>query len=1280
LKLQLPSPTNSLYNFLEGRLPPPAHTFLRLIDITEEDEKQKTEKEIANRRTRIGARKDEVTAQVKREIYANGELDEYYQGLIDWTNDDDQRQEYEEKKLRRSYDHLLVLESEQKEALRDHVMKMAAGMVIIKRPFKLAWDITLEWSDVESVAQSDLSTIQQYSQLFPDTGLAKVLSGYLQANGLGAQDSNAAAATIDDDDDDNEFGGGGVPLMTPEDAILLMNEGLSEAKESILAHRIMSEYYLQLEEYESAVEIVRQGLKLGIIEQRKSGLTLQQSLDSMNTTLGTALIKYQSPRNHPEAKTIFEKILNRKPNYTPALLGVGLILEEEENYAAAADYLSKALKRDPDNIRIGVEAAWCKSLTGDVEYSLNELEEYLERMDEKSSAEMRAQTLYRIGRCEWELKTSKSDRKDRKGPYAKFLQAIKTDINYAPAYTSLGVYYEDYAKDKRRARQCFQKAFDLSASEIIAAERLAKSFADQGDWEIVEVIAQRVVDSGNARPPPGSHKKGISWPYSALGVVQMNRQDYQKAIVSFLAALRISPDDYHSYVGLGESYHNSGRYNSALRTFNYAEKPDDGIKMKKSTEDWFTKYMLANVSRELGSFDEAINSYREVLSFREQEFGVHIALMQTLLEKATTSIETGFYGRAIECAKDSIGVCLDIVKYRSNAFNIWKGVADACGVFSTVQALAVELPLDKVLMLLTHDVDVKIYDQFADVDEVGKSALKALHQIRLDATKENAVQAASFCSILAHKRAIDCSSNDIHAQAVAWYNLGWAEYTAHNNLEQRADPVTDKLDNEKKYIRAAMRCFKRAIELEAGNFEFWNSLGVATSKLNPKVAQHAFVRSLHLNERNPKAWTNLGTLYLFNSDYELAHLAFSKAQSADPEYSHAWVGEGIVALLFRDAKEALLHFTHAFEISDSATTIVKKELAKYAFDDIQEAKDTNDIQLRSMLPVLALQQLNALNASDLPYDHLSALFRERMGNHSYAITTLTQICKALEASYEETESSTTLLRFAQAKSDLARNYLATHAYEESAAEAEIVLDLTDEAESSEVDLRNSIRLSARLTVGLAKYYLNDTEGSLVAFRAALEETKASPDVVCSLAEVLWAKGGSDERSVAKEQLFESIGKGTGHVGPVVLLGAMAALEEDNDTAEAVRDELEVLRTRDDLLPADLERIEHVLEALVSLNVDDEASRLQEMQKSVMLTPYLPAGWNRLADDFGHAPSADMALLMAERNIPPRGTMNAKSLAEAFVRTGRLADAQRAIMVAPHEKTTWNGFVRAITGE
>jgi superkiller protein 3 len=426
---------------------------------------------------------------------------------------------------------------------------------------------------------------------------------------------------------------------------------------------------------------------------------------------------------------------------------------------------------------------------------------------------------------------------------------LQSNINFAPAYTSLGIYYADYAKDRKRARKCFQKAFELSPGEVLAAERLARAFADQGDWDLVEIVSQRVVDSGKARPSPELEKrKGVSWPYAALGVVKLNRQEYAKSITFFQAALRISPEDYHSWVGLGESYHNSGRYIAATKAFEQAKKLENTFDQRRGpVESWFANYMLANVKRELGEYVEAVQGYREVLTTRPGEFGVLIALAQTLVEGARRDIETGFFGRAIEGAKDAIRVSHEIVEHSPEAFNLWKVVGDACVIFSWVQVYVEEFPCKDIKNLLEKNIAIEEYDLLADIDGIGVAALPSLIRENEEPTGSSTLAKSLHAGILAHKRAIFASTDDTHAQAVAWFNLGHSEYRSHVCLHSYEN--TDKPRKSSRYLKAAIRCFKRAIELEAGNSEFWNALGVAASLLNPKVSQHAFVRSLHLNDK-----------------------------------------------------------------------------------------------------------------------------------------------------------------------------------------------------------------------------------------------------------------------------------------------------------------------------------------------------------------------------------------------------------------------------------------------
>lgn len=1126
----------------------------------------------------------------------------------------------------------------------------------------------------------DIATLRQFVDLFPDEGLSKVVTAWL-SSGIAKHPLVAEGESRQGPD----LSEGGVALtqhvpVSQEDCLVLMIEGIAEAQKSPLAHCLLGDYYLFLEEYESAVETSRKGLKCASAEAKKTDLAFQKTRDALSSTLATALVYYQAPRNHLEAKAIFESILKRKPHFTSALIGIGLVLEEEEEYEQAFQFLEKALKQDPSNGRIGAESAWCQALAGDYKTGLERLQGYLEypQLDatKQRGRELRAQTLYRIGVCLWELDPSKPARKDRQRTYAKLLAAIKANPNYAPAYTLLGIFYEDYNKDRRRARQCFQKAFELSPSEVVAAERLARLFANQGEWDIVEVVSQRVVDSGKARQTPGSKRKGVSWPHSALGVVQMNKQEYQKSVVSFLSALRISPDDYYSYVGLGESYHNSGRYNSASRAFNYAENPTDGIVLNRSDEEgWFTKYMLANVNRELNQFEEALTGYEAVLSDRPKEFGVSIALLQTLIEKAWHCIETGFFGEAADSAVRGIEVAETITEYKPDAFNLWKAVGDACSIFSWVQDKLDHCPFELVVKVLQSPSNMKVdFDAYKDVDGLGQEALASL------STSKNTILAKVLkAAIFAQKRAIASCAHDIHAQAVAWYNLGWTEYRAHVCLEQEGDEES-RLTT---HLRASMKCFKRAIELEAGNSEFWNSLGVITTTLSPKVAQHAFVRSLHLNERSVHTWTNLGALYLLQSDYELAHTAFSRAQSQDPDYSLAWVGEGIVALLTGDTKEALSHFTHAFELSESSLLLTKRQYAVSAFDFLVSSPTSSSDITNLIQPLFALQQLNIQVPYDIPHKHLTALFLERVGNHDAAVTALDMVMDIVEQEYEKTESLASLARVAQAKTDLARNLLAIGSNETAVEEAETALDLllelAGDAKQSALSREQltKTKLSARLTAGLAHYFSGYFDAAIPYFRKSLEATSSNPDIICILAEVLWAKGGEKEKQVARDQLFTAIEKHQGHVGLLLLIGAMTVVDDDLETMEAIKDDLDRMRTNKQLSDEQLARLEKVVEA-ISICLGGEEQALDEARRSVMLAPYKHTGWAELADATGgHVFASTLARETAMRNAPPNGKLGPIGLAAAMSATGDVGDAQRAITLAPWRRDGWSGFAECV---
>lgn len=1277
-------PESPIYSILEGRFPHPAKTYESIAHIVEEFEKKRINSLIGERRTRLGAKLAEVTLEVKREVYTQSKLEHLYTQLINWTSDDDLRRSYEEKLIQYCYERLLASPSgPAKTQEQEKVLGLANDMVLIKHPFKLAWDIAIDWQDKKEVKEWDINTLRAYCTFFPESDLYKVITGFLTSSvsPFPAPEKTATEASVmnesEDSDDDED---GGVPTLvipfTEDDRLLMVTDGISTA-DSTFAYRLVGQYFLHVGEYESTVEFMRKALEHVAKERTKTGLAFTNTEDSYLLSLGTALVYYQSPRHHQEAKDLFDKVLGHDASSTSALIGVGLIYEEEEEYDQAIDFLTRALERDDSNLRVKSEAAWVKALKGDYQTAKEELQSCVKSLEEQgpSVKELLADTQYRVGYCIWNLETTRAARKQRKGEcaYAYWLSALNNNLNHAPTYTSLGIFYNDYAKDRKRSRRCFQKALELSSAEVIAAERLARSFADDGDWDRVELVAQRIVDSGKVKPPPGSKRKGISWPFAALGVAELNKQDYHKAIVSFQAALRVAPNDYHSWVGLGESYYSSGRYMAATKAIVNAQKLEEDTDVDVG-DTWFTKYMLANVKRELGEFDESISLYQAVMSTHPGEEGAILAFMQTMVDNALTCVEKGLFGKSVQLAVDTINFAAETTGNVLETFNFWKSVADACSVFSSVQSHTASFPR-KLVQSLLEKASQEAVDILATADKVTTDVIYAKGLYSDDEQPGVDVTRCLHATILCHKQAIHVSSGDIHAQAVAYYNLGWAEHRAHACLP------TNLRKKSSNYMKAAVRSFKRSIELEAGNSEFWNALGVVTSEINPSVSQHAFVRSLHLNERSPVAWTNLGTLALLSGDIKLANEIFTRAQSTDPDYAHAWLGQGFVALLHGDAKEARGLFTHAMEIAESSSLPTRRHYSASVFDHIVTSPPSLGI-VSLIQPIFALNQVQSLRPQDLAFGHMSTLFQERTRESSRAVETLEKICTTLEADYEMSESPESLARFTLARTDLARAYLAAGSYDKAAECGDMALGLSSDEADSELssEQRKRARLSAHLTVGLAQYYLDKFDEAVGCFEAALGESDNNPDATCLLAQVLWAQNTEPARDKARAALFEVIEQYPDHVQSVLLLGVIALLDNDEDSLEAVMEELQGLRTNSKVTATEQSHTGEVLRAIATLGRGKtERDVLTQVQGDVMLYPNLPHGWSSLAEATGDTHAAQMALRVAAQGVPPRGTLEALDLAKAYAGTGMAGDAQRAAFMAPWDKAGWGALVVATEG-
>jgi len=123
--------------------------------------------------------------------------------------------------------------------------------------------------------------------------------------------------------------------------------------------------------------------------------------------------------------------------------------------------------------------------------------------------------------------------KSREEAYPYFINSLKQDPTFAPAFTFLGLYYTEVATppDPVRASKCYQKAFEMDPRENMAARKLAEGFAEDREWDLVEVVARRVIDGeggldAGTKGSDSSATKFVptnAWAWKAVGVIELVR-------------------------------------------------------------------------------------------------------------------------------------------------------------------------------------------------------------------------------------------------------------------------------------------------------------------------------------------------------------------------------------------------------------------------------------------------------------------------------------------------------------------------------------------------------------------------------------------------------------------------------------------------------------------------------------------------------------------------------------------------------------------------------------
>ncbi|PLW51233.1 hypothetical protein PCASD_01010 [Puccinia coronata f. sp. avenae] len=1209
------SPLMKLQIILANTLP----TLHEIIEVVQTKQDQSISREISKRRTRLTSvpkNAAQTRADVINEVYPSSLLPKLWQQVLDHPLADDQTRRDTEAKLLMFYlDWLESLPShftdelphtskrtsagstaaesqaasrlknqQEKERIRHKVEDLARGQAILKIPNQKAWDIVLDWGEIlpDGESTDSYGFLKNLPEAMPDAPLSTLILAFQQLH-------NEAEV-----EEDNAF-------EDPLEQIELSFEAAQE--HSILAHVLAASVYFELKEWSTVIQISQGGLTKLVKLEKTIGKRLSTLKRRLTIHLACALTYETPPVHHLRATRYLDTILSDEPNNGNVLMAKACVLQHSKQWELANQFYSRSLAVSPhltpqERLEVQSEKAWCLFEIKNINLAIQNFEQIIEEYEQlvemdtenQESSHYLAQSWYRLGRCKWILSHPEDPIDEASDPtyleetkhsaYTCFIKSIKYDTSIASSFTYLGLYYDE-KNDHDRASKCFQRAFELDATQEVAAFKLASEFADNRQWDLVAVVTRRLLFGGvpqkiepvtDEEEPSGltnlaSYQQHV-WAWKASGVVQLSEGKFTAAINTFQRAIRCSPNDYQILLKLGLAYQGAGKHVAALKSFiaarqviNASVEPNSAPNSEGSSA-WYVDFCIGDSQRQLGLLEPAIKNLGKIVDNRPNELGVKIILAETRYTKGLKSSETGAFAEA-ECELLS---CLDIVhdvlehtKSRLVTKASWK---IAGNVFAEFGRWNRTIPMSTLLVEAGEGdanerlrVHLSYFVNLAakmNVDNIMPN-VKSVNCLETSAILAENGSPGIFllASALAFKvrLVIELSDSEKHGAADAWSDLAialgslsrWLDSTSSTLSSRDPSSYFKTQMGSQATLSEAVHCIKAGLQMNSLSSGAWNTLGVLTFSLNPRLSQHAFIRSVELVSKNHVAWTNLGFFYVIHSDLDLANEAFERAQLVDPDWALLWMGKALIASLNGHQQKAGKLVEHAYTLSLGSITTIESCYATVVLKTFtDEATKSSQHTSTLIAPMLAAEKLLKRYPQDPTFLNLHALISECLGNFDEAAGSLGRSAELLEAVYEVTESVQIEQRYMLANLNLGRVRLRQKNHQEAIDVLETVLSLRPPFDKTIEPIDSAfkttvIRTQTACQIAIAQYFLHHAEKALAGLDEALREIHAvqqdeslglsnrlvpySSAVSGLIARVLWSQS---DKTKAKELISDAI--------------------------------------------------------------------------------------------------------------------------------------------------------------
>ncbi|KAG0211885.1 Superkiller protein 3 [Mortierella sp. NVP41] len=975
-----------------------------------------------------------------------------------------------------------------------------------------------------------------------------------------------------------------------EDLVEILDEGFKLEPNLVYGYLVICWMDHDIQDYDSGLEHATAGRDLIQKLVASTGFSFTRMRRSFELCMANCQVKISSKLTG-SALALYEGIIKEDNDNIFAHQGIGLVKSADGRYSEATESFERVLALDADNISARSELGWISYLQQDYEQAEVRLREVVEM-----SEEPRALDLYRLGRIYYDM--GGEYRENAEYSHAQLIAAAKLDPHCAGAFTYLGHYYREVVQDETRAEKCYQHAFSLNPREGDAGRYLSDYLLNNDSLEGAIDVYQKVIDADGK----------ANWALSRLGFAELSRGNNLEAMSAFQKLLRNDIKDGFAWEGVAEAYQHEGRYMAALKAF---------TRMRELLpESTVAAYHISRVHQRLGMYPEAIEHYRVALESAErnqepQHVPSLMGMAESYLEQGKEFFVSGYYGRSAE-------------SYACVAYRAVPKYLHLCP-FDVLSGIASIVPTDtNTLLHFPVELDQEL------LETVQSNPPADLFNSTTERTSQ-ALDVIFTIAGMAYKRANVLNGNEGHQASHCWYDIALTYYYRYENAS-RKHRSAEAAGYANLWLSVAMRCLKASLQFEEESPMVWNALGVAALTSNTKISQHAFIKSIEYDPKNAVPWSNLGFLYILNSELDLALKAFTTAQTLDPSFAQAWTGQACVASLWGSGESTAL-YAHACEASTASILEANYGYAVNTFTDMLtrlhktnaasssgNKKGPSSLSATNLLvtPAFALSKYLDQRPRDVAGWNLLGLIRERfLQQEGAAECFLTAIRIMNEEEAEGTEASLSndhRRRKMMLHHNVARAFLSMQDYAGAVEAYEISLEL----EGADA-VPSVVRTCKHLGAGLALYYAGELERSLAMFEVALAETEqiegmeqSRDDVVVLLSQVLWALGGDEQRAAAKDELFRCIAQSPSHLPAIFGLSAMGLVQDDETLATAALKEI-LKFSRQELAEMDPEmRSDRMISQYYSLLNESKLS-IEVLSKSVHQAPTEAVLWRRLAE-------------------------------------------------------------------